>query len=620
MPHPEDSNLAWAGCYDGLLSFFDGHTNMARDVSVWPEAVESWAGEDLTYRFHWSFPLAISPHDAETVYVGSQYVHRTTSRGQSWQRISPDLTTDDPVLMRRTGGLTLDDAGPTLGPSIFALAESPRTAGEIWAGTNDGQVSVTRDGGVTWSNVTAGLPDPPTLGTVSNVEPSRHRDGTVYLTLDAHQEGDFKPHIYRSDDWGGSWTKIVEGVDESVFSYAHVVREDPQVPGLLYLGTENGVHVSLDDGGSWHRTESGLPPAPVHWIEIQEPFGDLVVATYGRGIQILDDLSAFRAAAVESLDSATSTLFPPRPAYRFRAKEGIFSQPDVPAAGTNPPAGAIVHYFLAKEQSESPQIEVLDGAGRVVRTLGNEEDDELPMTQGVHRVTWDLWSEPSTEVRLRTKPDENPHIAIPEEGWRPLSDGGPVQWLAPPGTYTIRLRLGDETIAEENLRLLKDPTSGGSTEAIDEQSEILTGLWTMSDASAQMINEIEWMRLRIDQLQDRYAEVEEGSSAMELIEAADLVDQQLRSLESRFFDLRLTGARQDTLRWQRRLYARLGYLAWLVGSSDESPTDQQVEVFQALKERFGAAREEWQTLLDGSVKELDAKISSSGLGGLRAAN
>ena len=626
VPHPDDSELVWAACYDGLLSFFNGRTNMARDVSVWPEAVESWAGEDLKYRFHWSFPLAISPHDSETVYVGSQYVHRTTNRGQSWEVISPDLTTGDEQLMRRTGGLTLDDAGPTLGPSLFAIAESPRTPGEIWTGSNDGRIQVSRDGGDTWSDVTINLPNAPNLGTVSNVEPSNHRDGKVYITLDNHQEGDFSPYVYRSEDWGASWTKIVGGIEaessQRVFSYAHVVREDPKVPGLLYLGTGNGVYVSLDDGGSWHRAKSGLPPAPVHWIEIQEPFGDLVVATYGRGIQILDDLSALRAAATESIYPEASKLFPPRDAYRFRGKEGILSQPDVPAAGTNPPEGAILHVYLAEEQSESPQIDVLDAEGRVVRTLGSrddndEEDDGLPKTQGVHRVTWDLWSDPSTEVKLRTKPDENPHVEIPEEGWRPLSDGGPVQWLALPGTYTLRLRLGDEVVEEQPLEVLKDPTSGGSLDALNEQAPILTGLWEMADESARMINKIEWMRQRIDQLQERHAEAEEDSSAMELLEAADQVDEQLRSLENRFFDLRLTGARQDTLRWQRRLYSRLGYLAWLVGSSDERPTDQQVEVFEGLKQRFESAREEWQTLLDGSVRELDATIAASGLGGLR---
>ena len=403
--------------------------------------------------------------------------------------------------------------------------------------------------------------------------------------------------------------------------YAHVVREDPKVPGLLYLGTGNGVYVSLDDGAHWQRSESGLPPAPVHWIEVQEPFGDLVVATYGRGIQILDDLSALRAAAAESVDATQSKLFPPRAAYRFRGKESVLSQPDVPAAGTNPPGGAVLHLYLAEEQSESPQIDILDVEGRVVRTLGprekgDEEDGALPKTQGVHRITWDLWSDPSTEVELRTKPDENPHVEMPDEGWRPLSDGGPVRWLAFPGSYTLRLRLGDEVVAEQPLNVLKDPTSGGSPEALGEQEEILTALWEMADESAQMINEIEWMRLRIDQLQERHAEADEDSAAMELLEAADRVDEQLRSLENRFFDLRLTGARQDTLRWQRRLYSRIGYLAWLVGSSDERPTDSQLAVFNALKQRYDSAQDEWRTLLDGSVKDLDAKIAASFLGGL----
>ncbi|MDA8020333.1 MAG: hypothetical protein MPN21_23080 [Thermoanaerobaculia bacterium] len=613
VPHPEDSELVWAGCYDGLLSFFDGYTGMARDVSVWPEAVESWAGDELTYRFHWSFPLEISPHDGETVYVGSQYVHRTTNRGQSWEQISPDLTTADPELMRRTGGLTLDDAGPTLGPSIFAIAESPRTEGEIWVGTNDGQVQVKRADGSEWINVSANLDGAPELGTISNIEPSHHRDGVAYLTIDAHQEGDTAPYVYRTQDRGASWTKIVDGVEPSTFSYAHCVREDPVVPGLLYVGTEDGLYVSLDDGGTWQRSKSDLPPAPVHWIEIQEPFGDLVLATYGRGIQILDDLSALRAVASGAADLTSSMLFTPRPAYRFRAKEGILSQPDVPAAGSNPPGGAILHIYLAEEQNESPAIEVVAQDGRVFRTLGGNEDDALPKGAGVHRVVWDLWSDESTEVKLRTQPDENPHVAIPEKGWRPLSDGGPVSLLALPGTYTVRLRLGEEVVGEQPLEVRKDPTSGGDLRALAEQLELQKELWRMADRAAQMINEIEWMRLRIDQLEERF---DSDSSAAEMLEAAEKVDEQLRALEGRFFDLRLTGARQDTLRWQRRLYSRLGYLAWLVGSSDERPTDSQVEVFGVLKKRFDAAEEEWRSLRQGAVQELDEIVVASGLGGL----
>ena len=309
VPTPGRSEIVWTGCYDGILERFDRATGRARDVSVWPIAVESWPAEDLEYRFQWNFPLAISAHDPDTVYAGSQYVHRTRDGGQSWERISPDLTSDDPDLQRRTGGLTLDDAGPTIAPVVFAIAESPRERGTIWAGTNDGRLQVTRDGGLAWSDVTAALraalPGMPALATVSSVEPSRHRGSRAYVALDAHQENDSGTWIARTDDFGGTFVSLRADVPQSVFSYAHVLREDPAVEGLLYLGTHNALYVSFDDGARWHELRSNLPHAPVHWLAVQEHFGDLALATYGRGFWILDDLSPLRAVARGELELAT---------------------------------------------------------------------------------------------------------------------------------------------------------------------------------------------------------------------------------------------------------------------------------------------------------------------------
>ena len=627
IPSPADPDIVWTGCYDGILERYDERTGHVRDVSVWPAAAESWPASELEYRFHWTFPIAVSPHDPRRVYVGSQYVHRTVDEGQSWTVISPDLTTDDPELQQRTGGLTLDDAGPTLGPSLFALAVSPLEEELIWAGTNDGQVQISRDGGGGWSDVTANLPDLPPRGTISNIEPSRHAPGTAYLTVDRHQLGDTATYVYKTSDYGGSWRSLGAGVPPGVLSYAHCVREDPRRPGLLYLGVENGVYVSFSDGERWHSLQANLPHAPVHWLTVQDHFNDLVVATYGRGFWILDDLTPLQQLDPGAL-SDEPVLFAPRPAYRFHRREAPMMQPEDPAAGTNPTYGASLHYYLgsAAERQEAeeggadgggpraddeagdreePRLTIVDATGDVVREL-----QDVPRKTGINRVFWDLAYERTAEVKLRTKPLENRHASLPDEGWRPLVDGGRFALLAPPGTYTVRLELGEVTL-EQPLTVLKDPGSSGSESDLQAQMEVVMELRAMIDEAAAMINEIEWARKRLVDLDVRLAE--SRMQAEEVLQAAADLAAELRDLEGRFFDLRMTQAGQDTLRWKRLLYSRLIYLARSLTRADHPPTDQQVEVFRELERELATHRDRYAELRDRKVPAFNALLREKGV-------
>ncbi len=660
VPDPADPDVVWTGCYDGILERFDARTGHARDVSVWPVAIESWPAEDLLYRFQWTYPIAISPHDPRRVYVGSQYVHLTADDGQSWREISPDLTTGDPDLQRRTGGLTLDDAGPTLGPTIFALAESPLEEGLIWAGTNDGQVQLTRDAGVTWSNVTANLPDLPPLGTISNVEPSRHAAGTAYLTVDRHQMNDPATYVYKTADHGVTWRRITGGVPQDVFAYAHCVREDPKRPGLLYLGVENGVYVSFSGGERWHSLQSNLPRAPVHWLTVQERFNDLVVATYGRGFWILDDLTplhqldpgALGEAPPEGAPSDNVVLFAPRPAYRFHPREPPMMQPEDPAAGANPTYGASIHVYIppqpgdesavdgeeAAEEGETaatgaaedesaggepaddgetpdgggegegdagPTIAIVDAAGAVVRTLEVGDGD------GLRRIWWDLKYEKTEEVKLRTRPLENPHVGFGDEGWRELVDGGRFAVLAPPGVYTVRLDAGGEPLVAE-LTVLKDPGAAGSAEDLSRQMEVVFELRALIDEAAKMINEIEWARKQLVDLKERLSSLPEPPSSV--IADAAALDADLRAVEGHFFDLRMTQGSQDTLRWKRLLYSRLLSLARSLTKADFPPTDSQLAVFRELKEQLEAHRERFRGLRESAIPTFNEHLREQGIG------
>ncbi len=608
VPDTVDDRTVWSGCYDGILERHDLETGHSRNVSVWPLAIESWPAAELLYRFQWTHPIEISPHDHETVYVGSQHVHRTTNGGQSWEVISPDLTSNDPELQQRMGGLTLDDAGPTIAPVVFAISESALEPGVIWAGTNDGYVQLTRDGGASWTNLTPNLRGLPPRGTISNIQPSRHDPATAYLTVDRHQLGDFEPYVYKTIDYGRSWTRIDAGIPRGPLSFAHCVREDPTRPGLLYLGTENGVWVTFDDGRAWHSMQSNLPHAPVHWITVQEHFNDLVIATYGRGFWILDDITPLQQLAAAWQEGTTGVLLlEPRPAYRFRFREPAMSQPGDPTAGRNPEYGASLHYYLPADLDEEAELAlvILDADGDTVRTIGG-----LDREAGLHRRWWDLRSERARAAKIRTKPAENPHLPVPDDG-REVPDGRPISILMPPGSYEVRLTAGEAT-RSRSLTVLKDPTSAGSAADIAAQMEVLWDLYGMHDRSAALIDEIEWIRKQLADLRARLRDRDlEGGG--ELAERAAALAEEMAEIEGSFFDLRHTGAGQDGLRWKRLLYSRIGSLASLIMGSDYAPTDQQLQVHRLLADELADVEARFEAAKDGSLGDFNRALRERGV-------
>ena len=375
-------------------------------------------------------------------------------------------------------------------------------------------------------------------------------------------------------------------------------------------------------------------------FEVQEHFNDLVVATYGRGFWILDDITPFQQLGADDLE-AENTLLPPRPAYRFRYKAPAFEQPNDPAAGANPAYGATIHLLVGAEggdaedaeedgedgdETRTSKIEVLDADGEVVRTL-----DDAPTDPGLHRLVWDLQTDRTPRVKLRTRPDENPHIGVSDEGWRRLSDGGRISLLVAPGTYTIRWTL-DDTVLEQPLEVRKDPSSAGTEADIAEQMTILEDLRSMVAGAAEQINEIEWWRHQIDgledRLEDRRSADEDGAPTTEagdteeagdlvdtILEQAAALDSELRDAEGVFFDLRLTGAGQDSLRWKRLLYAQLGYLTWFLGGSDFPPTDAQRAVFHELEAAYDATVETMAELR-AAVDDFNRALREAGLDGL----
>ena len=612
IPDPQEPNIVWSGCYDGQLDRTDMRTGQSRSVMVWPDAAYGWAPADVKYRWHWTFPIAISPHDHNTVYVGSQVVHMTADGGQSWKDISPDLTLNDKSHQQNSGGLANDNLMTFDGATLYAIAESPVQKGLIWAGTNDGQVQVTRDGGQHWTNVTKNIPNLPPWGTVFNVEPSHFDAGTAYITVDLEQVGNYDPYVFKTSDFGQSWHAIAGSIPKSVSSFAHCVREDPVRKGMLYLGTDNAIYVSWNDGSAWTRLRSNLPPAPVYWLEIQPHFHDLVVATYGRGFYVLDDLTTLREW--DHVQGKNAVLFPIRPAYRFRSRQdGMAADANSAVEGENPPYGADINFYL-KQAPKQIEIAILGPNNEVVRTLrpepkptGDPEVDDynklidggFKAQAGLNRIWWDLRFDPLTPVKLRTSPPGEPWVRAGKADYRPL-----VMWTSlafpprvVPGKYTVRLTVDGESLTQP-LEILRDPHTLGTDQDIVTQVSFLRDLIKDLDEAAKMINDLEWVRLEAEQRRARNAD----NSTQNGKTSGDDLEQRAIEAESKLLDVHLTGRVEDSFRHPMNLYGRMMAILANLGATgaDLPPSNQQLEVNREFQRRLSEARQAYQQVMQAT--------------------
>lgn len=630
VPDPVDNNIIWStgtgsGSIGGTVTRFDERTHQDREVEVWPDYVAGAPAADVKYRFNWEFPIAISPFDHNKVYVGSQFVHVTTDGGNSWQVISPDLTRNDKGRQQLSGGLTPDNIGVEYAGVIFALTESPKEAGLIWAGTNDGQVQLTRDGGKNWTNVTRNLPGFPEWGTVDNIEASRYDAGTAYLTVDGHQVNSRDPYVYKTTDYGKTWTPITNGIPHNMLSYAHCVREDPVRKGLLYLGTEGGLYISFDDGKNWHPLQSGLPHAPVYWLTVQERFHDLAVATYGRGFWILDDITPLEQLTPEVV-AAKAHLFALRDAYRFREVVQPASVEYDPTTGKNPPYGAPINFYLKSDLGEKDvaKLTFSDASGKKIREIEcrapkpgaveaqqppEEDEDDLDpdpapcvVKAGINRVWWDLRNERTTQIRLRTTPLYGPDVPFGPEGWRKPPATGRLSALVLPGSYTVTLSVAGDKFTEK-LAILKDPHTAGSENEIREQARVQIALYDQMNALAGTINQMESIRAQLAALGK---ELPNDDASKPIRKSADDLGEKVTGIEGTLLQLRLTGRGQDDCRWTPMLVQKIGYLfGQLDGDADFPPTTQQTTVQEELKQRGDKASQDFQQLATKDLAEFN---------------
>ncbi len=631
IPDTVDNRTVWSGCYDAGLETFDLQTRMARAVEPWPEAGYGVAPKDLKYRFQWTFPIHLSPHDHKTVYVGSQYLHKTTNGGQSWTLISPDLSTNDSTKQRSSGGLVIDNLFVENVTVLFAIAESPVQKDLIWAGTMDGLLHVTRDGGKSWTNLTANVPGLPKWSTISNIEPSKYDAGTAYIAVDAHLINDRDPYIFRTTDFGRTWTRISTDIPKSVFSYVHVVREDPVRKGMLYAGTENALYVSLDDGAHWIELNGGLPHAPVSWLEIQGHFHDLVVATYGRGFYIADDISYLRTLA-DSIARKPATLLPLRAAYRFRKVSTPTGSPNSLVGGQDPPLAATVNYAVGTMPTDSTakdsvSFRVFDATGALIRKF-----KAAPAKRGLNRALWDLRHEGPRKAKLRTAPPGNTALRVTDS--RPLVPwdldlvGGQVGPLVAPGVYTVAMLWGRDTL-RQRVEVRRDPNSEGSDADITAQVTLALSVRDAMNETVALIDESEWSRRGFEQLRNTLRErikdtKEFGPSpgrdvpladAEAFVKEIDAVEKRVIEIEGKLYDIALTGAREDAFRTPNQLYEKLASVGSDVSASsaDFRPTEQQTAVYGMLRDQLDVLKKQFAGLMANDLSAFAAKAAKLGV-------
>lgn len=569
-PYPPDPNIVYGGEYEGNLTRFDKRTGQVQNIAVWPDLSDGRGAASLKHRFQWTAPIVISPQDPETIYYGGERVFKSTDGGHSWQAISEDLTRNDKSKQQASGGpITIDDTGTEYYDTVFTIAPSPLTKGLIWAGTDDGLIQVTRDEGKSWSNVTP--KDLPEWSRVSLIEASPNDAGTAYVAVDRHQNDDLHPYIFKTNDYGKSWSRITNGIPENVF--ARAVREDPKKKGVLYAGTERGVYVSFDDGAHWRSLQLNLPIAPVHDLAVKE--NDLVLATHGRSFWILDDVSPLRQFA-DTVAKEDLHVYQPATALRLRVGDGPKRQT---FAGKNPPIGAVIYYYLRQLPKGEVEIEVLDASGKVVREYSSnrtepleeplDPDDKKPEKEikaeaGLNRFVWDLRYQDAKRV---------PGYYL----WE-YNDGarGP---LALPGNYQVRVTAEGKSQTVP-LEVKLDPRVKIATADLEKQFNLLLQLREQINRVYDAVNQIQDVRGQIDGLKKRLAP---GDSSNALREAVGSLDKKLIAVRDPLINLKIS-ANEDSLAFPPGVDGRLASLSMSVaGAADSAPTEAQLQLFEELK-------------------------------------
>jgi photosystem II stability/assembly factor-like uncharacterized protein len=613
VPDPANPDIVWATCYADEVTVWNAKTKAARSVSPYWHTLDSPPNQ-AKYRCHWTPPLAIDPFDPNTVYYGCQVIFKTSDAGQTWKVISPDLSTHNPARIISSGGITPDNLGQFYGEVVFAIAPSQIQKGLIWAGTNDGQIWYTKDGGGHWNNVTRNVSDLPAWGTVTSIQPSLFDPGTAYVSVDVHLMDNRDPFIYKTSDFGQSWQLISAGIPKSEYSYVRVIAEDPNCKGLLFAGTGNALYYSLDDGANWTMFDAGLPHATVSWAVVQKHFHDLVVSTYGRGIYILDDISALEQTAKEKSDAAVR-LFQPRDSYRFLHGGGVF----------------VTYWLKSAPKDKHVKVEILDSRGDEVRKL------ESPAKEGFDRVEWNFHYDSPTLAVLRTVAPDNPYI-WEEARFRGAKSRPVTHWgiepaevgpFAIPGKYTIKLTVDGQNYTQP-VTVLKDPRAPGTQADLEATLKAQLRIRSDLNETSDMINRLEWTRkqladvdemLKSEQAKAKDEGTPEKAGSATLLKSVGDMSKKLEDVEYQLIARADLNSDDKYYEEAYKIYLNLIWLNGQVGTgagdvaggADWAPTAEELSELDRLERDLAAAKTNYNTVYEKELPAFNRSLSEHGI-------
>jgi len=599
-PDPKNSQIVYAGSYDGLITRQDKRTGQMRNINAWPDNTMGYGVEAMKYRFQWSFPIVFSPHDPKALYIGSNVIHRTTNEGQSWDVISPDLTRNDKSKMGSSGGpITQDNTSVEYYCTVFTIIESPVAKGVIWAGSDDGLVHVTRDGGKKWDNVTP--PGMPEWIRINSIDASPHDAGTAYVAATNYQQDDFRPYLYKTTDYGKTWKKIVSGISENAFT--RVIREDPNRKGLLVTGTEIGLFISFDDGESWRAFQLNLPVTPITDLQFHKRDQELVIGTEGRSFWILDDVPLLYQFHGFDTNSTAARLFQPKDTYRFGGGRGFGGggRGAGAAVGENPPGGAQVMFWLKNRPQGEVTLEFLDSAGKSVNKFttreqprpqapaGEEEDNpfrgappaRLTANAGLNRFTWNLRYEDAVTF---------PGMIL----WAGSTNGPRVS----PGKYTAKLTVDGQSQSQA-FEVKKDPRLDTTPEDYAKQVSLSLQVRDKLSETNDAVIRIRELRKQLDEYARR--------DSKKVADAAKALSATLTAVEENLYQTK-NRASEDPLNYPIKLNNKLAHVLGVVQSSDNAPTQQSYMVYEDLATQVNAELKKLNVLLTADLAAFNKLI------------
>ena len=571
---PNDNDIVYGGSYGGYLTRVNHKNDSERGINVWPDNPMGYGAEGMKYRFQWNFPIFFSPHNAKKMYAFSNHVHVTENEGQSWEIISPDLTRNVPEKLKSSGGpITQDNTGVEYYCTLFAGGESNLKSGLIWVGSDDGLIHLTKDGGKTWTNVTP--KNMPEWMMINSIDPSPFDPGTCYVAGTKYKTGDFKPYLYRTENYGMTWELITNNIKNENFT--RVLRADPARKGLLYAGTESGLYISFDDGNSWKPFQQNLPIVPITDLTIKD--NSLIVATQGRSLWMIDDLTVLHQLPNSNKNPY---LFKPKPTYRLSGSGGKSSL----TMGTNKPNGVEVHFFIPSYDKGSDTVELSfhDEKGNEIRKFSTSDDDnKLEVKDGGNIFVWD-YKYPGAE-----------------------KFDGMVMWSASlngakavPGTYQVRLSVNNFE-SQNSFEILKSPTSESSVNQMREQFNFVNQINKTISKAHQSIKKIRKTKLKLNEFLNNFSD---NKDAENIVEKANFLIDSLSTVENALYQTK-NESRQDPLNFPIKLTNKLGHIANLVTMNDFPPTSQDKKLMMELSEKINKEIEVFNKLMTNDVSEFN---------------